>query len=147
VGELVQDVAQKYELNARDRGVCLNAGLDGGNTQILADVGLMECALENVVENALRYTPEGGSIDIRLAVEGQNLRIEIQDTGPGIGVDDVPQVFDRFFRADSTVDDESRGAGLGLAIAKRAAELHGGNLSCESQVGEGTTFRFELPAA
>lgn len=148
VGELVQDVAQKFSLNARDRGVSLNAGLEGGQTMILADVGLMECALENVLENALRYTPDGGRIDIRLAVADQRLRIEIRDTGPGIGPDDVSQVFDRYYRAQrATGADDDRGAGLGLAIAKRAAELHGGSLCCESQIGEGTMFRFELPAA
>lgn len=148
VGELVQDVAQKFSLTARDRGVSLNAGLDGGQTMIMADVGLMECALENVLENALRYTPNGGRIDIRLAVADQRLRIEIRDTGPGIGPDDLSQVFDRYYRAQRAAGvDDDRGAGLGLAIAKRAAELHGGSLCCESQVGEGTTFRFELPAA
>jgi len=147
VGELVQDVAQKFSLNARDRGVSLITGLEGGHQIILADVGLMECALENVLENAIRYTPDGGSIDIRLAVADQWLRIEIQDTGPGIEPEDVPQVFDRFYRANRPVDEDDRGAGLGLAIAKRAAELHGGSLKCESNVGEGTTFRFELPAA
>jgi len=148
VGELVQDVAQKFSLNARDRGVSLNAGLEGGQTMIMADVGLMECALENVLENALRYTPDGGRIDIHLAVADQRLRIEIRDTGPGISPNDVSQVFDRFYRAQRAAGaDDDRGAGLGLAIAKRAAELHGGSLCCESLVGEGTTFRFELPSA
>jgi signal transduction histidine kinase len=147
VGELVQDVAQKYRLDARDRGVSLNTGLDGGQTMIMADVGLMECALENVLDNALRYTPNGGSIDIRLAVTEDRLRIEIRDSGPGIGPDDIHQVFDRFYPAQRVGEGEDRGAGLGLAIAKRAAELHGGSLSCESQIGRGTTFRFELPAA
>jgi len=147
VGELVQDVAQKFSLTARDRGLFLNTGLEGGHKIILADVGLMECALENVLENALRYTPEGGNIDIRVAVADQWLRIEIQDTGPGIEPEDVSQVFDRFYRAHRPDDEDDRGAGLGLAIAKRAAELHGGSLYCESKMGEGTTFRFELPAA
>ncbi len=147
VGELVQDVAQKFSLNARDRGVSLNAGFEGGQTMIMADVGLMECALENVLENALRYTPNGGSIDICLVVAEQRLQIEIKDTGPGIGPEDVSHVFDRYYRAQRAVGDDDRGAGLGLAIAKRAAELHGGSLFCESQIGEGTTFRFELPAA
>ena len=147
VGELVQDVAQKFSLTARDRGLFLNTGLEGGHNFILADVALMECALENVLENALRYTPEGGNIDIRLAVADQWLRIEIQDTGPGIEPEDVSQVFDRFYRAHRPDDEDDRGAGLGLAIAKRAAELHGGSLYCESKMGEGTTFRFELPAA
>jgi len=147
VGELVQDVAQKFSLDARERGVSLNAGLDGGQTMIMADVELMERALENVVDNALRYTPDGGRIDIRLAVAENRLRIEIRDTGPGIGPEDVSQVFDRYYRAKRTIAGDDRGAGLGLAIAKRAAELHGGSLYCESQVGHGTTFRFELPSA
>ena len=147
VGELVQDVTQKFSLDARDRGVSLNAGFEGAQTMIMADVGLMECALENVLENALRYTPDGGRIDIRLAVAEERLLIEIRDTGPGIGPEDVSQVFDRYYRAHRVVGEEDRGAGLGLAIAKRAAELHGGSLCCESEIGKGTTFRFELPAA
>lgn len=147
VGELVQDVAQKFSLDARDRGVSLNAGLDGGQTMVMADVELMERALENVVDNALRYTPDGGRIDIRLAAAENRLQIEIRDTGPGIRPEDVGRVFDRFYRAERAAAGDDRGAGLGLAIAKRAAELHGGSLYCESQVGRGTTFRFELPAA
>ena len=70
----------------------------------------------------------------------------IRDTGPGIAASELPLVFDRFHRAQKSGDsNEARGAGLGLAIAKRAVELHGGNIHCESREGEGTTFRFELP--
>ena len=100
-----------------------------------------------MLDNALRYTPKGGQIDIRLKPLGEWLQIEICDTGPGIEATDLPLVFDRFHRV-KTADDSSkgRGAGLGLAIAKRAVELHGGNIRCQSTVGEGTTFRFELPA-
>jgi signal transduction histidine kinase len=147
IGELVQDVAQKYRLPAEDRGVVLSAELAGELLWILADVGLIERALENVLDNALRYTPEGGKIDISLEPLGEWLCIEVRDTGPGIAASDLPLVFDRFHRAQrSDAEDEKRGAGLGLAIAKRAIELHGGSIHCESQVGEGTTFRFELPA-
>jgi signal transduction histidine kinase len=146
VGELVQDIAQKYRLPAEDRGVSLSAELAGELLWISADVGLIERALENVLDNALRYTPEGGRIDIRLEPFGEWLRIEVQDTGTGIAAGDLPLVFDRFHRAQRSDDEgESRGAGLGLAIAKRAVELHGGNIHCESTAGEGTTFRFELP--
>ncbi len=147
VGELVQDVAQKYRLPAQDRGVSLNARLEGELIWISADVGLMERALENVLDNALRYTPRGGQIDITIQDFKESLRIEVQDTGAGIVPEELPLIFDRFHRAASSVDDdEGRGAGLGLAIAKRAIELHGGNLSCESHVGEGTIFRFDLPS-
>jgi two-component system OmpR family sensor kinase len=146
-GELVQDVAQKYRLQARDRGVLLNADFEGGRLWISADVGLIERALENVLDNALRYTPEGGRIDINLRPHDDRLSIEVQDTGPGIAEGDLPQIFDRFYRAHRPEEEvgEGRGAGLGLAIAKRAVELHGGHLNCESGVGEGTTFRFDLP--
>ncbi len=148
VGELVQDVAQKYRLPAQQQGVDLNARLDGGRTLISADFGLIERALENILENALRYTPSGGRIDIDLEARGDRLRIEIRDTGPGIAESEVSLVFDRFYRAKGNTDDDpGRGAGLGLAIAKRAVELHGGNLFCDSQVGQGTTFSFDLPAA
>ncbi len=147
IGELVQDIAQKYRLPAEDRGVSLSAELAGELLWISADVGLIERALENVLDNALRYTPEGGHIDIRLQPHGEWLQIVVRDTGPGIAASELPQVFERFHRANSSENgSESRGAGLGLAIAKRAVELHGGNIHCESQVGEGTTFRFELPA-
>jgi signal transduction histidine kinase len=147
VGELVQDVAQKYRLPAEDRGVSLSADLAGELLWILADVGLIERALENVLDNALRYTPKGGRIDISLEPLGEWLCIEVHDTGPGIAASELPLVFDRFHRVQRSGDgSESRGAGLGLAIAKRAVELHGGNIHCESKVGHGTTFRFELPS-
>jgi signal transduction histidine kinase len=146
VGELVQDVAQKYRLHAKDQGVSLDAELEGGRMWISADVGLIERALENVLDNALRYTPHGGRIDINLRPHEQGLRIEVHDTGPGIEEGEISLIFDRFYRSQGSAEDPGRGAGLGLAIAKRAVELHGGNLHCDSQVGEGTTFRFDLPA-
>jgi signal transduction histidine kinase len=147
IGELVQDVAQKYRLPAEDRGVSLKAELAGELVWISADVCLIERALENVLDNALRFTPEGGTIDIRLEPLGEWLRIEVRDTGSGIAASELPLVFDRFHRAQKSDEgDESRGAGLGLAIAKRAVELHGGNIHCESTVGEGTVFRFDIPS-
>ena len=147
-GELVQDVAQKYRLQAKERGVVLNADFEGGRLVISADAGLIERALENVLDNALRYTPEGGQIDINLRPHDDRLSIEVRDTGPGIADGDLPQIFERFYRAHRQEEvDQARGAGLGLAIAKRAVELHGGHLMCESEVGEGTTFRFDLPVA
>jgi signal transduction histidine kinase len=146
VGELVQDVTQKYRRSADERGITLEANLEGGPTLISADVGLMERALENVLENALRHTPSGGRITVSIRPHDGMLRIDINDTGPGIADSDLPRIFDRFYRLqDAATVGDPRGAGLGLAIAKRAVELHGGNLLCESPVGAGTTFSFELP--
>ena len=108
---------------------------------------MIERAVENVLENALRYTPAGGRISISIRPRDETLTIDIRDTGPGIEAGELEHIFDRFYRAAPSTDVEpTRGAGLGLAIARRAVELHGGILQCESQLGEGTTFRFELPA-
>jgi signal transduction histidine kinase len=148
VGELVQDVAQKYRLSADQRGIVLEADLEGGHAWISADVGLIERAVENVLENALRYTPAGGRITISIRPRNETLTIDICDTGPGIEAGELEHIFDRFYRAAPPSDVEStRGAGLGLAIARRAIELHGGILQCDSQLGKGTTFHFELPAS
>jgi signal transduction histidine kinase len=148
VGELVQDVTQKYRLSASEQGIDLDADLAAGPALISADVGLLERALENVLDNALRHTPRGGRITVVIRPEHEVLCIDVHDTGPGIEDDKLPKIFDRFYRVqESSASDQSRGAGLGLAIAKRAIELHGGSLHCESQIGEGTMFRFELPTA
>jgi signal transduction histidine kinase len=151
VGELVQDVAQKYHLPARERGVALDADFEGGSAVISADLGLVERALENVLDNALRFTPEGGRIHLTIKPPGPDdrwLNIEVEDTGSGIAASELPLIFNRFHRGDSPENgEERRGAGLGLAIAKRVVELHGGSLHCESRVGTGTTFRFELPTS
>jgi signal transduction histidine kinase len=148
VGELVQDVTQKYRLSASEKGIALDADLEAGPTVITADVGLLERALENVLDNALRHTPRGGRITVAIRPEHEVLCIDVHDTGPGIEDDELPKIFDRFYRVPtSSVSHDARGAGLGLAIAKRAVELHGGSLRCESQVGQGTMFRFQLPTA
>jgi signal transduction histidine kinase len=147
VGELVQDIAQKYSLPATDQGVSIQAELEGELCWISADVGLIERALENLLDNALRYTPHGGRIDIMMEPRDEWLRIEVRDTGSGIPDSELPLIFDRFHRSQASVEEDAeRGAGLGLAIAKRAVELHGGTLWCESRVGEGTSFCFELPS-
>lgn len=151
VGELIQDVAQKYRLPAKEQGVALDATYEGGSAVISADLGLIERALENVLDNALRFTPEGGRINLSIKPPGPHdrwLKIEVEDTGSGIAASELPLIFDRFHRGNSSDNgEERRGAGLGLAIAKRVVELHGGSLHCESRVGAGTTFRFELPTS
>lgn len=146
LAELVQDVALKYREPAAERGVQLASNLEAPRGWISADMGLIERALDNVLDNALRHTPSGGEIRIELSNADRVLRLEVRDSGPGIGPDHLPHIFERFYRADRTVGDDGPIGGLGLAIARRAVELHGGRLMCDSEVGAGTTFRFELPA-
>ncbi|HKP52398.1 MAG TPA: HAMP domain-containing sensor histidine kinase [Chloroflexia bacterium] len=96
--------------------------------------------LLNLVDNAIKYTPEGGTIGLGLWIEGGTARIEVTDTGPGIPQEELPHIFDRFFRTQSARDTVRSGSGLGLSIVKTIAEAHGGRIEVNSRLGEGTTF-------
>ena len=104
----------------------------------------MERLLDNLLENAIRHTPEGGRIDVSVTAADSILVLEVSDTGTGIAHEALPHIFERFY-TDRTRSSSSGGAGLGLAIAKRIVELHGGHIAAHSQLGRGTTFTIELP--
>ena len=108
-------------------------------------------AVDNLLSNALRYTPQGGRVTLRLLIreEGQrkNAVVEVEDTGPGISEADLPYIFDRFYRTDASRARVTGGRGVGLAIARAAVEAHGGSISATSQPGQGSRFTVTLPAA
>lgn len=117
---------------------------------VRADSQRLMQVLGNLVENALRYTPEGGQVTLRALPHGHSpdqVVFEVTDTGPGIAPDDVPYIFDRFYRTDRARTRETGGSGLGLAIVQRLVEAQGGQVSVDSTVGEGSTFRVVLPVA
>lgn len=145
IAELVQDVVMQYEPRAEEQSVILESELPGRRARVEADIGLIERALSNLIDNAIHYTPEGGEVRVRLDNEQDDVCVEVADTGPGIPEDDLPHIFDRFYRVEKSRDRDRGGAGLGLAIAKTILELHDRTLEVESTVGEGTTFRFRLP--
>jgi signal transduction histidine kinase len=147
IAELVQDVVMQYEPQAEEQAVALKADLPERHARVRADIGLVERALSNLIDNAIQYTPDGGVVAVRVANEAEAVRVEVSDTGPGIPEDELPHIFERFYRVDKSRDRDKGGAGLGLAIAKTILELHDGRLAVESTVGEGTTFRFRLPVA
>jgi two-component system phosphate regulon sensor histidine kinase PhoR len=105
----------------------------------------LERLLINLVHNAIRYTPPGGSITLKTFALTSHVVVEIADTGIGISQDDLPHIFEHFFRADTARSMEKAGTGLGLAIAKRIVEVHEGTIEVESTPGQGTTFRVSLP--
>lgn len=144
MAELVQDVVQEFRLRAAEKSVRLEAEPDAGVAFVEADIGMVERVLENLLENAIRHTPERGRVTVRLAAADRLLRIEVEDTGCGIAPEHLPRIFDRFYQAD---EDGSalRGTGLGLAISKRILELHGRSIEARSTVGQGTTLAFALP--
>jgi len=144
LSELVQDVTQKFQLVAQTKHVALNTHFCADLPAVLADIGLIERALENLIQNALRYTPEGGIVTVALTHEEHKIIVRIADTGCGISEQDLPHIFDRFYRVDR--HHRSEGAGLGLAITKRILELHGNRIDVHSRLNAGTTLTFELPA-
>jgi two-component system sensor histidine kinase/response regulator len=101
--------------------------------------------LENLLSNALKFTPAGGSVDVRVAAQNGAVVLEVADTGIGISTDDQRHLFKRFFRASTATDHAAPGTGLGLAIAKAIVDAHGGSIAVRSEVGEGTCFRIEIP--
>ena len=105
----------------------------------------IEQVLLNLLSNAFRYTEQGGQVTLSTAVNGKEMHVSVTDTGKGISTEDVPHIFERFYRGDRSRSRSSGGAGLGLAIAKRLVELHGGKIWVESTVGQGTKFTFSLP--
>ncbi len=121
--------------------------LDAADTlpAVTGDADRLAQVLRNLLSNALRHTPAGGQVTVRAARTGPAVRIEVADTGSGIAAEDLPHVFDRFYRGDRSRSRQGGGAGLGLAIARQLVAAHGGTLTVESAVGAGTTFTMLLP--
>ena len=136
----VEKIATFYQTIAEDHHVAISCSGEG---QIYADPALFERAVGNLVDNALRFTPKNGSIQIALAEHAADFQIAVSDNGCGIGPEHLPRVFDRFYRAESSRG--SDGAGLGLALVKSIVELHGGFARIQSEVGRGTTVTLSFP--
>ena len=107
----------------------------------------MTQVLGNLVNNAFRYTSKNGEIALSAQSQEQAMLLKVQDTGAGIAPDDLPHIFERFYRVDKARQRDNGQSGLGLAIAKSIVEAHGGTISAESELGQGTTFSIELPVS
>lgn len=144
LAELARDVVDKYRLAAERGNVRMEVSGAEGLSGVVADPGLIERALENLVDNALRHTPSGGHVVVSLAEqEDGGATVRVRDTGEGIPREDQGRIFDRFYRGARR---DGEGTGLGLAVAKRAVELHRGRLRVRSDEGSGSTFIFDIPA-
>lgn len=143
--ELIHDVMHKYWILTSKRNISVEAMFDNSLPFVYADLGLIERVIQNLLENAIRYTPEGGRIEIRLTQENELVTVQVLDDGCGIAEKELPLIFDRFYRPEKCRRQSSGGAGLGLAISKRILELHGSTIQAFSRVDQGTEFRFNLP--
>ncbi len=141
--ELVQDVVHKFELRAGQREVNLLAQYAANLPFVVGDIALIERVMDNLIENALRHTPDGGTVTVAVQPVGGALAVQVIDTGSGIAAEDLPYIFERFYQSDKMRT--HGGAGLGLAIARRIVELHGRTIRAASSDGHGTMFAFDLP--
>jgi signal transduction histidine kinase len=142
---MLWDVADEFQPQAEVRRHLLMIATIGPETKVLGNAWQLRQVLHNLVENAIKYTPDGGAITLSLEQEANIAKIQIKDTGYGIPSSDLPHIFDRFYRVRSNGHEDIEGNGLGLAIVKTIVEKHGGQVTVESEVGKGSCFTVHVP--
>ena len=145
IEQSVREVYAAIALEAKKRGHVLNLEVEWGLPKIRGDRARIEQVLMNIITNALKYTPDGGRIDIYSGRAGNRVWVKIEDTGVGIPEEDLAHVFERFYRVDKARSRESGGTGLGLPIAKEIVTMHGGDIEITSAQGKGTSVTVTLP--
>jgi two-component system phosphate regulon sensor histidine kinase PhoR len=145
--DLVQRAVEAAENLLHSKHHTLSTDLGDRKVDVYGDRQNLSQLVDNLIDNAIKYTPEGGRIQVRLKVEGQDMVLEVQDTGIGISPQYQERVFERFYRVDKARSQSLGGTGLGLSIVRNIAEKHGGHVSVKSQLGVGSTFSFRMPLA
>lgn len=140
IASIVEETVSAFQPQAQLSSIILRTTIQSELPEFEIDPTRIREVLFNLLNNALRYTPAGGSVHVRAVLEGEHISVSVEDNGPGIAAADLPHVFDRFFKSA-----DSRGSGLGLAIARSLVAAHGGEISAESKEGQGTTIRFSIP--
>ena len=141
----VQATVQALSEVAVARGVSLDSEVPGEAVEMRFDRERIIQLLTNLVGNALKFTPRGGAVSVKVEEADERVLIEVSDTGPGIPAEELPHVFERFYRGTNTGEARASGSGLGLAIVRSIVEMHGGEIEVASVIGEGTEFRITLP--
>jgi signal transduction histidine kinase len=144
ISELVSDISNKYQLLAKDKSITLNTELSKEPQQVFADVSLIERVMQNLIDNALKFTPAGGHIVIQTNKAEKGIQVCVSDSGAGISESEKEHVFGRYYKGHNFAK-YKHNTGLGLAIAKKILDLHNSSLVLNSQVNEGSSFAFELP--
>ena len=144
VGALAQQVAENAVPAARATGIQLDFGSDGDAPEMFGDPHRVEIIITNLIGNAMKFTPPGGRIDVRVIYNEAGASVEVADTGPGISKEQQDLIFERFHQTDSSERRQAGGVGIGLSLARELAQLHGGSVTVESKLGEGSTFTLFL---
>ncbi len=147
VGEVAEQVAERLQLHAQEKGIVLKTAVTPHLPLVQADPERLTQILTNLIANALRYTPEGTRVELSVRAVDGGVETAVSDNGPGIPPEDLPRLFDRFWRAEKSRSRATGGSGLGLAVVKQLVEAHNGRIIVESARGVGTRFAFTLPAS
>ncbi|MEM7518469.1 MAG: ATP-binding protein [Planctomycetota bacterium] len=145
--QIVEEALRRHEQAAHLRGQTLNVESCAGSVRVLADPEALTQILDNLIDNGLKYTPDSGEVMIRIMRDGKSARLEIQDDGIGIPLEDQARVFERFYRVDKARSRAVGGTGLGLSIVKHLAHSMEGGVDLRSEPGEGSTFSVRLKLA
>lgn len=147
IGVVVEEAVAGLLRVAQAKGIELSIQSPPRLPRIRADRHRIKQVLINLLDNAVKYCPEGSEVQVRLGTDGESIIVEVADDGPGIPPEDLPHIFEKMYRVEKESTRAVEGSGLGLSIVKRIVELHGGQIAVESTVGKGTTFRVRLPLA
>ncbi len=145
LNDLVSDVVEAMQAQAKAKQIALSGQFSESLPIVQAELAKIQRVLYNLVQNAIRHTGPAGTISLETKAVPEGVQVDVIDSGEGISPDDLPRVFDQFFRGEKSRSRETGGSGLGLAIAKRIIEAHQGRIWVESQAGQGTRFGFVLP--
>ena len=145
IAELVQDIQQKNLIIAEPQKIDLALEFPFDLPLVYADIGMMEKVVQNLLDNAIKFTPQNGNITISLLPQEQDILIAVKDSGTGINSKDLPHIFDRYQKAERINMHDNVGLGLGLAIVKKILEVHNISIDVKSAKGEGTAFSFKIP--
>jgi two-component system phosphate regulon sensor histidine kinase PhoR len=149
LGRAIEDCVERHHARAESKTLTVieRPPADGREVSVWADADALRQVLDNLVDNAIKYTPNGGRITVRWNASGDTASFEVEDTGIGIPQEDLPRVFERFYRVDKARSRAVGGTGLGLSIVKHLVQAMRGQVRAASTVGKGTTFRVSLPRA
>ncbi len=146
ISELAQDTIANYQILAEKKNIHLSLEKDDNSPRVFADISLVERVIQNLLDNALKFTPEGGNITLRVENAADDVQISISDSGPGMSEEDQKFIFERYTKT-AVGQKVKSGAGLGLAIVKKILEIHDSTIRVTSQLNVGTTFSFNLATA
>jgi signal transduction histidine kinase len=143
--DLLQDMSNKFKLLANEKKISFTADCNSNTPLVCADVSMMERVIQNLVENAIKYTPENGDVSVKVQQMSNQLQVNVTNSGAGIPEEEIPRIFNRYYKVSNSPN--NKGTGLGLAIVKNILDIHGIAIHVKSVVNKFTTFSFNLPLA